>query len=163
MSDLGAQVNELGGVQKQKDSLAKWIENMNSNIDECLQKQPKYRQEALQTEMKMISEYQETLFEKQTVLNEVCPDDNEMMIAMEALNGKINDLMDKRVNQQSIIEDFRYYHQDCQNWLEKMSKSLTDLDEDQTLSSTKRLELLQSIIREFEEIQSRTVLLKEKG
>ena len=163
MSDLGAQVNELGDVQKQKDSLAKWIENMNSNIDECLQKQPKYRQEALQTEMKMISEYQQTLFEKQTVLNEVCPDDNEMMIAMEALNGKINDLMDKRVNQQSIIEDFRYYHQDCQNWLEKMSKSLTDLDEDQTLSSTKRLELLQSIIREFEEIQSRTVQLKEKG
>ena len=120
MSELGAQVNELGDVQKQKESLAKWIESSENSVAEYLKRPSKYRPEALQMELNMISDLQQTITEKQATLNEICPSDYDLKIALDTLDSHITMLLDRRYSQQAIIEEFRYYYQDCQNWFEKL-------------------------------------------
>ena len=129
MSELGAQVNELGDVQKQKESLAKWIESSENSVAEYLKRPSKYRPEALQMELNMISDLQQTISEKQATLNEICPEDYDLKIGLDTLDSHVSMLLDKRYSQQTTIEEFRCYYQDCQNWFEKLSKTLADLDE----------------------------------
>ena len=126
MSELGAQVNELGDVQKQKESLAKWIESSENSVAEYLKRPSKYRPEALQMELNMISDLQQTITEKQATLNEICPSDYDLKIALDTLDSHITMLLDRRYSQQAIIEEFRYYYQDCQNWFEKLSKTVME-------------------------------------
>ena len=163
MSDLGAQVNELGDVQKQKESLAKWIESSENTVADYLKRPSKYRPEALQLELNMISDLQQTISEKQAALNEICPGDYDLKIALDTLDSHISMLLDRRYNQQAIIEEFRYYHQDCQNWFEKLSKTLVELDENQSLNSEERLQKLKQVIAEFEANQDRTTTIIEKS
>ena len=59
-------------------------------------------------------------------------------------------LLDKRYSQQGIIEDFRYAYQEWQTWFEKISKSLTEIDENQNMNSEERLQKLQEIVDDFE-------------
>ena len=162
MSELGVQMNELGDVEKQKQTFTKWIENTENTVAEYLQQPPKYRYEALQADMKMISNLQEACLEKHSELNEISPYDNDLKIALDNLDGHISMLMDKRVDQQVIIEDYRGYHQDCLLWLEKISKSLLEIDENQSMNSEDRLQNLQEITSEYGESDKRLSELDSK-
>merc|ERR1712045_232974 len=162
MSELGVQMNELGDVEKQKQTFTKWIENTENTVAEYLQQPPKYRYEALQADMKMISNLQEACLEKHSELNEISPYDNDLKIALDNLYGHISMLMDKRVDQQVIIEDYRGYHHDCLLWLEKISKSLLEIDENQSMNSEDRLQNLQEITSEYGESDKRLSELDSK-
>ena len=61
MSDPGAQVNELGDVQRQQDSLAKWIETTENYVAEYLKRPSKFRPDASQMEINMVTDVQQTL------------------------------------------------------------------------------------------------------
>ena len=163
MSELGAQVNELGDVQKQKESLAKWIESSENSVAEYLKRPSKYRPEALQMELNMISDLQQTISEKQATLNEICPEDYDLKIGLDTLDSHVSMLLDKRYSQQTTIEEFRCYYQDCQNWFEKLSKTLADLDENQAMNSEERLQKLKQVIEEFETNKDRTSTILEKS
>ena len=121
MSELGAQVNELGDVQKQKDSLAKWIESTENSVAEYLKRPSKFRPDASQMEINMVTDLQQTLIEKQATLDDICQRDSSMdydlKIALETLDGHITMLLDKRYSQQRIIENFKYSYQECQTWV----------------------------------------------
>merc|ERR1712106_877405 len=76
MSELGAQVNELGDVQRQKDSLAKWIEATENSVTEYLKRPSKFRPDASQMEINMVTDLQQTLVEKQAALDDICQRDS---------------------------------------------------------------------------------------
>ena len=167
MSELGAQVNELGDVQKQKDSLAKWIESTENSVAEYLKRPSKFRPDASQMEINMVTDLQQKLIEKQATLDDICQRDSSMdydlKIALETLDGHITMLLDKRYSQQRIIEDFRYSYQECQTWFEKISKSLTEIDENQNMNSGERLQKLQEIVDDFEVNKDKSTEIEEKS
>ena len=137
MSELGAHVNEFGDVQRQKDLIAKWIENTENSVADYLKRPSKLRQDAAQMEINMISDIQQTLAEKQAALDDICQRDGidyDLKIALETLEGHIGMLLDTRYSQQSVIEEFRFAHQECQACFEKISKTLNELDEAQDMS-----------------------------
>ena len=78
MSELGAQVSELDDVKKQKDSLAKWIESTENSVAEYLKRPSKFRPDALQMEINMVTDLQQTLIEKQATLDDICQRDSSM-------------------------------------------------------------------------------------
>ena len=104
MSELGAKANELGGIQKQKDALAKWIETTENNVAEFLTRPSKFRPDAAQMEINMITDIQQTLLEKQAALEDIAlreeVQDYDLKIALETLEGHISMLLDKRYSQQ---------------------------------------------------------------
>ena len=167
MSELGAQVNELDDIQKRKESLAKWIEVTENSVAEYLQRPSKFRPDALQMEINLITDMQHTLVEKQATLEDICQRDSavdyDLKIALETLEGHISMLLDKRYSQQGVIEEFRYYYQDCQGWFEKISRALTAMDETKNLNSDERLQKLQEIVEEYEANKDRTVQIAEKA
>ena len=150
MSDIGSLLNEFGGVQKQIDSLNKWIKDVESNIDEQLHKKSRFRQELLQADIKKLSDIQQSIFEKNSSLFDICPDNEEIKSKIDKLDKKVNALLEKRLLQQTSIEDYRMFYQDCQQWIEKITKSLTVLDEAKSLNSNEKLSKLQQIIEDFD-------------
>ena len=166
MSQLGAHVNEFGDVQRQKDSISKWIETTENSVAEFLKRPSKFRPDALQMEINMITDLQQTLVEKQAALDDICQRDcldYDLKIALETLDGHITMLLDKRYNQQATIEEFRFAYQECQAWFEKVSKSLTELDETHEMNSDDRIAKLKETADVFEVNKSKPAELAEKA
>merc|ERR1711915_273954 len=167
MSELGAQVTGLGDIQRQKDLLAKWIESTENSVADYLKRPSKFRPDALQMEINMVTDLQQTLSEKQASLDDTCQRDSsvdfDLKIALETLEGHIIMLLDKRYSQQGVIEDFRYSYQECQSWFEKLSKSLLDLDSNQYMNSDERLKKLQEIVQDYEQNKDMPLTIEEKG
>ena len=162
MSDLGVQLNDLDEARKHKDDLSKWIEINENNIAALLKQPPKYRQEAFQAEMKVINDMKDSVTDKLNMLGGTIPDDNDLKTSMESLEGHIQMLSDTRYNQQLTIDDFIYSYKDCQTWLEKINKKLTELDETLNLNSEERLNKLNSIINTYQEKEKRQAEINER-
>ena len=166
MSELGAHVNDFGDVQRQKESIAKWIEATENSVAEYLKRPSKLRSDAAQMEINMITDMQQTLTEKQAALDDICQRDGidyDLKIALETLEGHITMLLDNRYSQQSVIEEFRFSYQECQTWFEKVSKSLTELDEAQNMNSDERLTKLKEVEATFETNKGKPTDLAEKA
>jgi nesprin-1 len=166
MSELGAHVNEFGDVQRQKDSIAKWIETTENSVAEYLKRPCKLRPDASQMEINMITDLQQTMVEKQAALDDICQKDgidHDLKIALATLEGHITMLLDSRYSQQSTIEEFRFAHQECQAWFEKVSRSLTELDEAQDMTSDERLAKLQEVIAMSEANTNKPAELADKA
>ena len=67
MSDPGAQVNELGDVRCKYDSLAKRIETTENSVAEYLKRPSKFRPDASQMEINMVTDLQQTLVKKTSI------------------------------------------------------------------------------------------------
>ena len=166
MSELGAQVNEFGDVQRQKESISKWIETTENSVAEYLKRPSKFRPDASQMEINMITDLQQTLAEKQAALDDICQRegfDYDLKIALETLDGHITMLLDMRYSQQSVIEEFRFAYQECQTWLERLGRSLTELDEAQEMNSDDRLAKLQELATVFGANKDKPADLAEKA
>ena len=166
MSEIGAHLNEFGDVQRQKDSIAKWIESTENSVADYLKRPSKFRPDASQMEINMITDMQQTLVEKQAALDDICQRDGvdyDLKIALETLEGHITMLLDKRYSQQAVIEEFRFAYQECQVWFEKLSRSLTELDESQEMNSDDRLTRLQEMAAVFEAYREKPRELAEKA
>ena len=166
MSELGAHVNEFGDVQRQKDLIAKWIENTENTVADYLKRPSKLRQDAAQMEINMICDLQQTLAEKQAALDDICQRDGidyDLKIALETLEGHIGMLLDTRYSQQSVIEEFRFAHGECQACFEKISKTLNELDEAQDINSNDRLAKLQEVSATLEGNKEKPAELAEKA
>ena len=98
MSELGSQVNELNDIQKQKEALLKWIEHTENTVAEYLQRPSKYRADAAQMEINMITDMQQTILEKQALLDHISQRESSIMntleydikIALETLDGHVS-------------------------------------------------------------------------
>ena len=71
MSELGAKANEFGGIQKQKEALGRWVETTENLVAELLTRPAKFRPDAAQMEINMVTDLQQTLLEKQAVLEDI--------------------------------------------------------------------------------------------
>ena len=167
MSELGSKANEFGGIQKQKDSLSRWIETTENSVADFLTRPSKFRPDAAQMEINMITDMQQTLLEKQAVLEDIASreevQDYDLKIALDTLDEHISMLLEKRYNQQAVVEDFRFYYQDSQTWFESISKNLTELDENNEMNSSTRMEKLLELVRNYEENMERSTVLSEKS
>ena len=167
MSELGAKANELGGIQKQKDSLGRWIETTENSVAEFLTRPSKFRPDAAQMEINMITDMQQTLAEKQAVLEDIAGreevQDYDLKITLDTLDEHISMLLEKRYNQQAVVEDFRFYYQDSQNWFENISKDLTELDENHDMNSSTRMEKLHELLANYSENMERSMVLADKS
>ena len=98
MSELGSQVNELNDIHKQKEALLKWIEHTENTVAEYLQRPSKYRADAAQMEINMITDMQQTILEKQALLDHISQRESSIMntleydikIALETLDGHVS-------------------------------------------------------------------------
>ena len=159
-------MNEFGDVQRQKDLIAKWIENTENTVADYLKRPSKLRQDAAQMEINMICDLQQTLAEKQAALDDICQRDGidyDLKIALETLEGHIGMLLDTRYSQQSVIEEFRFAHGECQACFEKISKTLNELDEAQDINSNDRLAKLQEVSATLESNREKPAELVEKA
>ena len=66
-------------------------------------------------------------------------------------------------SQQRIIENLKYSYQECQTWFGKISKSLTEIDENQNMNSGERLQKLQEIVDDFEVNKDKSTEIEEKS
>ena len=99
--------NDIGQKEKQRDSIKQWAEKMESSVSEHMNKPPKFRKDALESEIRKIESYSEAVIEKQHSLVEFAPDDSELQNTLETLSSKINILKDLRIEQSIAIENFR--------------------------------------------------------
>jgi uncharacterized membrane protein len=72
-------------------------------------------------------------------------------------------LLDKRYNQQAIIDDYRQSFQENQSWFESMIKALESLEIGSGLSIDKRLQKIEEIANEFAENENRIDIIREKA
>ena len=71
MSSLGSQLSELDGLQKSKSGLENWISTQENNVAEMLQRPCKFRSDAAQVDLNLISDLKQTILEKQALLDDL--------------------------------------------------------------------------------------------
>jgi Fe2+ transport system protein B len=99
MSLLTSKVNELGDVQKSKDSLDMWIQNQENSVAEMLKRPAKFRPEAAQAEQVVINDLRQTIIEKQALLDDIedrlrsigSPEDHQLRIALDTLDEHVSE------------------------------------------------------------------------
>ena len=72
-------------------------------------------------------------------------------------------LLDKRYNQQSIVEDYRYSVQDTQNWFESIAKALESLETGSGTTIENKMSKIKEIIANYNDNVNRTDTVKEKA
>ena len=155
--------NDIGQKEKQRDSIKQWAEKMESSVSEHMNKPPKFRKDALESEIRKIESYSEAVMEKQHSLVEFAPDDSELQNTLETLSSKINILKDLRIEQSIAIENFRQLHEDTQNWVESLSKSFTTVDECQEENTEEKKAKITDLINAIAEKDEKINDLTSKG
>merc|ERR1712025_135286 len=114
----------------------------------------------------MVTDLQNTLYEKQSAMNEIFQKDQidyDLKISIDTLEGHISMLLDKRYQQQSIIEDYRYSLQECLNSLDNINKVFVESEQSQDINNQERLEKLKGVKNDYEEVQNAALVLEEKA
>ena len=163
MSTVSSMATELGNIEKQRDNLSQWISSMESSVADSMQKPPKFRKDALESEMKKFEGFSESLLEKQNILEQNFNNDQTLRDRLDSLSNTIYELKEKRNNQYMIIEEYRYHHQQFQTWLDDLTKSLTGLDESQTDNTEDRRKQVEDLMKTFEGHNDQSKDLLTKG
>ena len=98
MTALGAQVSELDGIQKTKDGLDNWVHSQENVVAEMLKRPAKFRQDASQLEINLVSDMRQSILEKQAVLDDIearqasigAPADHQSKIALDTLDEHVS-------------------------------------------------------------------------
>lgn len=98
MSNLGSQVREMDSIKKQKDQLDSWIQSQENVVAEMLKRPAKFRQDAAQLDINMITDMKQTVLEKQAVLDDLeirqdsvgAPKDHNLKISLETLEEHVS-------------------------------------------------------------------------
>ena len=98
MAALGSQVSELDGIQKTKDGLDTWVHSQENVVAEMLKRPAKFRQDASQLEINLVTDMRQTILEKQAVLDDIearqssigAPADHQSKIALDTLDEHVS-------------------------------------------------------------------------
>ena len=98
MASLGSQVSELEDIQKTKDNLDNWIQAQENVVAEMLKRPAKFRQDASQLEVNLVTDMRQTILEKQAVLDDIemrlnsigTPTDHQLKISLDTLDEHVS-------------------------------------------------------------------------
>ena len=98
MASLGSQVSELDGIQKNKETLDNWITSQENVVAEMLKRPAKFRQDASQLEVNLVTDMRQNILEKQAVLDDIemrqsaigAPADHQQKIALDTLDEHVS-------------------------------------------------------------------------
>ena len=170
---LTALNGDLDGLMRRRETVLQWCNESKKTIADVKERHAKLRPEAAQHDINQLVDIKQLITEKQgqvdeieTLLMSLAPESSDVVTEMRnqlsSLYDETSDVLDKKMDRQNIVEEYRMQLQEFYTWLDSLVKRSENADRGHGLDIAQRVVKFEELTADSHQGKTKLAALSAK-